>query len=420
MKRLFITIAESIVFAWDALVKNRLRTLLSLLGISIGIFCIVAVLSAVSSLKKNIDDDLRSMGGDVVYVGKWPWGIHMNIPWWEIQKRPHPIPSEAEALRRRMPQLSDRITISMTTTPQVKINSRRVNDAQMVAVDYQYENIEDLKINEGRFFSPIESVSGAAVAVIGYDIYDDFFSSPSDAIGKTLVYKGQKVKIIGTLEKEGEQTFGVDKDNRIFVPSLFYRKYNVINEKSGAEILIAPLEGNDIDMDELLSEIRGNMRVIRQLPPEEVDNFELNVPSVIATTFAPLYAMLNLAGWIIGGFSMLVGGFGIANIMFVSVRERTPQIGIQKSLGARNYFILLQFVFEAIFLSLIGGIVGIAMVWAALTGVNAISDSITFYLSGANIMIGITISAVIGFLSGIVPAYIGARLNPVDAIRSGQ
>ena len=122
----------------------------------------------------------------------------------------------------------------------------------------------------------------------------------------------------------------------------------------------------------------------------------------------------------IGGFSMLVGGFGIANIMFVSVRERTPQIGIQKSLGARNYFILLQFVFEAIFLSLIGGIVGIAMVWAALTGVNAISDSITFYLSGANIMIGITISAVIGFLSGIVPAYMGARLNPVDAIRSGQ
>ena len=420
MKKVFISVIESIIFAWDALVKNRLRTLLSLLGISIGIFCIVTVLSAVSSLKRNIDEDLRSMGAEVVYVGKWPWGMQMSIPWWEIQKRPFPIPSEVEALRRRMPHLSDRITISMTTTPQVKINSRRVNDAQMVAVDYQYENIEDLKINEGRFFSPIESVSGAAVAVIGYDIYDDFFSSPGDAIGKTLVYKGQKVKIIGTLEKEGEQTFGVAKDNRIFVPSLFYRKYNVINENSGAEIIIAPPVGDDVNMDELLSEIRGNMRAIRQLPPETVDNFELNVPSVIATTFAPLYGMLNLAGWIIGGFSMLVGGFGIANIMFVSVRERTSQIGIQKSLGAKNYFILLQFVFEAVFLSLIGGVVGIAMVWAALTGVNAISDTITFYLSGFNVAVGIGISMVIGFMAGIIPAYMGARLNPVEAIRSGQ
>ena len=420
MKKVFISVIESIIFAWDALVKNRLRTLLSLLGISIGIFCIVTVLSAVSSLKSNIDEDLRAMGAEVVYVGKWPWGMQMDIPWWEIQKRPYPVPSEVEALRRRMPHLSDRITISMTTTPQVKINSRRVNDAQLVAVDYQYENIEELKINEGRFFSPIESVSGAAVAVIGYDIYEDFFSSPADAIGKTLVYKGQKVKIIGTLEKEGEQTFGTAKDNRIFVPSLFYRKYNVINENSGAQILIAPPVGDGVNMDELLSEIRGNMRAIRQLPPETIDNFELNVPSVIATTFAPLYSMLNLAGWIIGGFSMLVGGFGIANIMFVSVRERTSQIGIQKSLGAKNYFILLQFVFEAVFLSLIGGVVGIAMVWAALTGVNAITDAITFYLSGFNVAVGIGISMVIGFLAGIVPAYMGARLNPVDAIRSGQ
>ena len=123
MKKVFISVIESIIFAWDALVKNRLRTLLSLLGISIGIFCIVTVLSAVSSLKRNIDEDLRSMGAEVVYVGKWPWGMQMSMPWWEIQKRPHPIPSEVEALRRRMPHLSDRITISMTTTPQVKINS---------------------------------------------------------------------------------------------------------------------------------------------------------------------------------------------------------------------------------------------------------------------------------------------------------
>ena len=220
------------------------------------------------------------------------------------------------------------------------------------------------------------------------------------------MFRGQKLKIIGTLEMEGEQTFGVEKDNRLFVPINFYRKYNVIIERSGGELMINPSEAH-------------NMRWIRRLAPDANDNFELNVPSVIATTFAPLYSLLNTAGFIIGGFSMLVGGFGIANIMFVSVRERTNQIGIQKALGAKNSFILLQFVFEAIFLSLTGGVMGIIMVWGAMAAVESMSG-MSFYLSLANINIGLIISAVIGLFAGIMPAYMGARLDPVEAIRSGQ
>ena len=257
------------------------------------------------------------------------------------------------------------------------------------------------------------------MAIVGYDIYSNSFGSAENAIGKEIVYRGQKLKIIGTLEMEGEQTFGVEKDNRLFVPINFYRKYNVINERSGGELMINPSEAQKNNMDEFLSEIRGNMRSIRRLAPDANDNFELNVPSVIATTFAPLYSLLNTAGFIIGGFSMLVGGFGIANIMFVSVRERTNQIGIQKALGAKNSFILLQFVFEAIFLSLTGGVMGIIMVWGAMAAVESMSG-MSFYLSLANINIGLIISAVIGLLAGIMPAYMGARLDPVEAIRSGQ
>ncbi|MDD4819912.1 MAG: ABC transporter permease [Flavobacteriales bacterium] len=419
MRKFLILFFESISFAWDALIKNKLRTLLSLLGISIGIFCIITVLAAVDSLKQNVNADLAEMGNEVVYIGKWPWGMRMDIPWWEIRTRPNPTLNETETLRHRMPESSDMISIYLSTYPYIKINGEHVNNAQMVAISHSFENIETLKITEGRYFSPIESSSGAAVAIIGADIYDDYLGGDISALGKELMYKGQKIRIIGTLEKEGEQMFGIEKDNRIIVPVNFYRKYNIINENSGAQIIVAPNERQKANMEDFLSELRGNMRSIRRLAPDAKDNFELNVPSIIATTFAPLYSMLNMAGFIIGGFSMLVGGFGIANIMFVSVRERTNQIGIQKALGAKNYFILLQFVFESIFLSLTGGIMGILMVWGALSAVQAISD-MAFFLSLSNVMVGIGISAGIGFLAGIIPAYMGAKLDPVEAIRSGS
>lgn len=419
MRKSLILFFESVYFAWDALIKNKLRTLLSLLGISIGIFCIITVLAAVDSLKKNVESDLEEMGAEVVYIDKWPWGMRMDIPWWEIRKRPNATLAETESLRHRMPESADLISIYFSTYPYIKINGEHVNNAQMICVSHAYENIETLKITQGRYFSPIESTSGVAVALVGSDIYEDFFGSDEASIGKEMMYSGQKIRIIGTLEKEGEQMFGIEKDNRIIVPVNFYRKYNIINEKTGAQIIIAPTEKQKANMDDFLSEISGNMRSIRRLAPDAKDNFELNVPSIIATTFAPLYSMLNLAGFIIGGFSMLVGGFGIANIMFVSVRERTNQIGIQKALGAKNYFILLQFVFESIFLSLTGGIMGIIMVWGVLSAVETLTD-MTFFLSLGNVVIGLGISAGIGFLAGIIPAYMGAKLDPVEAIRSGS
>lgn len=419
MRKSIILFTESVKFAWDALVKNKLRTVLSLLGISIGIFCIITVLAAVDSLKKNVDDDLASMGSEVVYVDKWPWGMVMNAQWWNIQKRPYPTLNEAAALRRQLPDIADRIAFYLQGYGQVKINNENINDFQILAVSQEYENIEPLKITQGRFFSPVESLSGVPVAVVGYDIYTNSFGSDEQAIGKYILFRGQKLHIIGTLGKEGEQTFGMAKDNRIFVPVNFYRKYTPITERSGGNILVNPSEAQRAQMDEFLSELRGHLRSIRRLAPDAPDNFELNVPSVVANTFAPLYSMLNLAGFIIGGFSMLVGGFGIANIMFVSVRERTNQIGIQKALGAKNGFILLQFVFESVFLSLIGGLFGILMVWGAMAAAEAISG-MSFYLSLTNINIGVLISAAIGLLAGIMPAYMGARLDPVEAIRSGQ
>ena len=419
MRTSIILFVESLKFAWDALVKNKLRTLLSLLGISIGIFCIVTVLAAVDSLKRNVDDNLAAMGSEVVYVDKWPWGMVMDAPWWEIQKRPYPTLGEAAALRRQLPDISDRIAFFLQGYGPIKINNENINDYQLIAVSQEYENIESLRISQGRFFSPVESMAGMPVAVVGYDIYTNSFGSDEQAMGKYIMFRGQKLHIIGTLEKEGAQTFGMEKDNRIFVPVNFYRKYTPITDRSGGNIIINPSDAQRAEMDEFLSELRGHLRSIRRQAPDAPDNFELNVPSVIANTFAPLYSMLNLAGFIIGGFSMLVGGFGIANIMFVSVRERTNQIGIQKALGAKNGFILLQFVFESVFLSLIGGVFGIVMVWGAMAAAQAVSG-MAFYLSLANINIGVVISAVIGLLAGIMPAYMGARLDPVEAIRSGQ
>jgi putative ABC transport system permease protein len=408
-------IRESFLFAFDALRQNKLRTLLSLLGVTIGIFTIIAVFSAVDTLRNNLQKSVNKLGSNSIYVQKWPWVGEDDFPWWKYMQRPVPKLRDFEQLQRRSQTakaISYEISIDNRT---VKYQSNTVDGAQIDAVSHDHDKTWNFDFQDGRYFTDIESRTGAPVTIIGADIAENLFPDGS-AVGKQIKIMGRKVTIIGAFTKEGKDMLGITSDNEILLPLNFAKNViDIENEKYNPQIVVRGLDNlSDVEVE---SEVRGLMRSIRSIRPGAEDNFSLNKSTILSNQLDQLFGIVNIAGAIIGGFSILVGGFGIANIMFVSVKERTNIIGIQKSLGAKNYFILLQFLIESIVLCLMGGVIGLGMVYLGTFGVKAAAD-IQIVLDLKNIIFGISISVGIGIISGIVPAYFASRLDPVEAIRT--
>lgn len=413
---LFLTIfKESVLFAIHALVVNKLRTFLSLLGITIGIFAIISVFTVVDSLETGLRKSVSSLGDNVVFVQKWPWTFGPNYPWWKYINRPLPRVSELEFIQRKS-KYTDAATLTISGRRTVKYQSSSVANAEIVAVSHDYDRVKFLDLEQGRYFTDIESAGGRNIAVIGAAIAEGLFPG-GNAMGKEVKIAGRNVIIIGIIKKQGEgiNIFGTT-DNQVILPINFVRSIIDINSDNiDPSIMVKAKAG--VSNDQLIDELRGIMRAVRKLKPKADDDFALNQSSLISKQFDSLFDIVGVVGWIIGGFSILVGGFGIANIMFVSVKERTPIIGIQKALGAKRYFILIQFLTEAVVLSVIGGIVGLVVVYAG-TLIVGYMDIMDISLSFGNITMGLIISAVIGVISGFVPSYTASRLDPVEAIRS--
>ena len=414
---LFNIIQESFRFSIQALFGNKLRTLLSLLGVTIGIFAIISVFAVVDSLERNIRDSVSSFGEDIVFIQKWPWSMGEDYPWWKYYQRPVPQLKELEALEDRLEFAEAICFVASSGGKTAKFESNDISDVSIAAVSHGYQNIFGFELSSGRYFSFLESSSGKPVAVIGFNIADALFDG-ENPLGKQIKIMGQKVLVVGVFEKTGDSIIGNSDDNNVVIPVRFARNFIRINNQStDPKLLVKAMEG--VSNDLLKQDLIRVMRSVRRLPPNVADNFALNEISIISKGIDLLFGVIDLAGIIIGGFSLLVGGFGIANIMFVSVKERTSIIGIQKAVGAKNYFILFQFLFESILLCFVGGGLGLLLVYMG-TLIATYSYDFQIILSFKNIISGLLVSVLIGIIAGIIPAISASKLDPVEAIRSGQ
>ena len=416
MLTLFKIVSESVSQALQQLTANKLRSFLSLLGIAIGIFCIIGVTAAVDSLEDNVRGSFDKLGEDVVYVQKFMWG-DPGPNWRKYLRRPNMLYDDYEVLARKVAS-AQMIAYSVGVgSKTIKYRSSSVDGVELQGVTYDFAEMFSFQYAMGRYFSPVEYHSGANRIILGYKVAEELFGSV-DPVGKHVKVGGNKLMVVGVLEEEGENLVNIfNFDNSAVITYELARKIaNLKPNNPFGNSSVQLKAGENVSIQELKDDITWVMRNHRRLKPKEEDNFSLNTLSIISNLLTGFFGVLNSLGYIIGGFAIFVGVFSVANIMFVSVKERTNLIGVKKALGAKRYMILLEFLIEAIILCLIGGLFGLAIVFVI---VKILSGAIEFelFLSAGNILFGIGLSIFVGIVSGVIPAMQASGLDPVVAMR---
>lgn len=406
-------IKEGIIFAFNSISVNKLRTFLTLFGITIGIVSIISVFTVLDWMEKSIRDSISTLGDNVIYVQKFPWSFDPNLNWWDIVKWPPVSIEDYEAVSNKS-KFAQSTCFTVYRPVVIKFENNSINNANILASTIEYKDIRNFEIEKGRYFSIFEAQAGKNVAILGAEIASRLFEN-REPIGKEIIIAGFKTTVIGVIRKEGKGGISDSGMDEITLVPLNFAKSFINLRRRSAETQIMIKAKPQVPLDELSDEITMILRVSRRLRPGEISNFSVNKASLLTQGFNTVFAGINAGGWLIGGFAILVGGFGIANIMFVSVKERTNIIGIQKALGAKRFFILLQFLSESVMLSLMGGILGLFFVFLGTLVVNYLYE-MNMFLTLGNILLGIFISGIIGIVAGYAPAYTAAKMNPVDAI----
>jgi putative ABC transport system permease protein len=410
-------ISTSINQAFQELRANKLRTFLSLLGITIGIFCIIAVLTVLNSMEDNIQKEMSTLGSDMLYVERWPWTDEGGqYKWWEYLRRPSVTVSAMKAVQNNVPDAAYTTLFLPIEGITVKYYDQELSNISAYAVMPNFDKVKNIDIRIGRYLSVSELGGGATTVVLGSALYDNLFSGHVSPVGKSITLLGKKFTVVGVMKKLGQDIAGFDYDNSLIIP--YNAAATVIDVRSlqyDPSLVIKARDKNRID--EMKYEAEGVLRTARKIKPGQPNDFAINQLSQIAKQLEALFSFINTVGSFIGVLSLIVGAFGIANIMFVTVKERTKIIGLKKAIGARSRSILTEFLVEAIVLCLIGGLIGIFIVLMLSLGLTYGAD-FHVTLSFKNFAIGILVSCLVGVLAGIIPAIAAARLNPVVAIRS--
>jgi putative ABC transport system permease protein len=411
---------ESFTLAFQQLLANKLRTLLSLLGIVIGIWCVIMVLSAVNSLEYSIRKSFQKLGNNTIYVSTMPWGEDPRENFWKYQRRPEASYTDYLSIKKNCKSadiVSFNVFIGNLAT---ESKTGSASGVLYIGVTEDYKDMFGLNFQYGRYFTANEFYRGTNEVVIGYEVYTKLFREGEDPCGKSIKAKGQKLTIVGVLKKEGKDLINpINFDNVSIIPYNTARKYvNTTNsEFNRGRTSISVKARPEVQVEQLQDDLVGVLRASRKLKPREENNFALNTLSILSNLLGSVFGVINMAGIFIGGFAIFVGMFSVANIMFVSVKERTNIIGIKKALGAKKHVILIEFLVESIVLCLIGGLVGLLFVYLASLALTALFQ-FDIFLSYQNIMIGISLAAISGVLSGIIPALRAANMEPVEAMRS--
>jgi putative ABC transport system permease protein len=420
--RIGIFIAETVRVSLSAIRQNKLRSVLSVLGITIGIYCIVAVYALVHSLEININQQFTKYGTNVLFVQKWPWDeFGGNYPWWKYLSRPVSAPQEAYFLESKLSkERAANVAYNFDREEKVNANGVTLDGTKVVCVSHGFMEIQDLSVESGRLFTLEESNSGQPVAILGSTITQQLFGG-LNAVGSNIRVGNRVCRVIGVCAVEGTSIINNSRDERVFLPLKLGLGMYSFRENDNAQVMVQAKPG--VDLDDLAVDVTQLMRQYRKIKPGKEANFAVNKMTMITDAVSQLFKQIKNIGIVIGGFAMIVGCFGVANIMFVSVKERTKEIGIQKALGAPHIFIQFQILLEAIWLCIIGGMIGMLFVSLTFLGLNAalretMGEGFALVLSAGDAQLGIWVSALVGVVAGFIPATQAARLNPVEAMRA--
>lgn len=410
MTNFLFELKEGLAISLRAIKANKIRSVLTTLGIIIGVWAVVTMSTAIKGIDQAFQTGVSSLGSDNIYIDKWEW-FNNDIPWWELRNRKNLELSDYEKYREfaKLPVAS---APSVATVQTVKFEDKAVEYINITGTTDEYIETTNLSFAQGRFFNELESNGSRNVIVLGYSIADKLFPL-GNALGNEVKMKGQKLKVVGVLEEQGSWVMGNwNPDNLVYVPIGFVFKN--LQRENFRSVTINVRAPNPLMVEAVKEEAIGVMRRVRGLTHDEPNDFSINQQEGLLSNINQTIGVIQIAGLFITGLSLFVGAIGIMNIMFVSVKERTKEIGIRKAIGAKKRTILGQFISESAIICLLGGLIGLGL--AVVTSI-AVNQFLPTSVQVDAVILAVVISLLTGVLSGFAPAYTAAKMDPVEALR---
>jgi len=403
----FLEIKENIVISYKAIIAHKMRSFLATLGIVIGITAVTLMQTAIEGINRAFESSIASVGADVLYVQKFEWFGTQDFEFYRNRKD---LTMQQYDYLKRNSQTAETMCPSVGSSKTVKYGSLVLEGVFIIGTTDEYQKTLGVNMEDGRFFTAKESEGGSPVCLIGTDVKNAFFENVNP-IGKDIKIGSYSFRIIGVMEKQGSMLGLFSLDNRVIIP--IHRFFKLYGTRRSLSINVKA--GDVKNLEETKEEITSIMRKTRKVPPGKQNDFGINQQSAFRETYDQLTSLIKIIGLLITSLSLIVGSVGIANIMFVSVKERTKEIGIRKAIGAKRRTILMQFLVESVVICLLGGTVGLGIAFP----ISLIIDA--FVLPTAMplwvVVLGIFISLMFGVLSGFFPAYNAAKMDPVDSLR---